>query len=333
MLVTKDALQNTITRNAIYDNGLVTGQVGIDLIDGEDEKTGDSPFVTLNDDGDGDDGGNDQLNFPVLTTAEITATGVCSDGFCPPRIIIEYFIAAPDPSGFGEGQTYVTTLVENSADDLDNTSGSYGPGAVNGIVQGQDSTRRFRFEIPLPAGINLGTVLTATATLGASTSEFSGIVTVGGSAFPDILLVKSVQTFSDPFNGETNPKAIPGAVMEYTIAATNQGIGGTDIDSLVISDPIPANTALFVGDIDGPGPASGPVLFTDGTAPDDSGLTYTFIAIDDPSDDVAFSNNGGSTYVYEPLPDADGFDTNVTHLRVSPERYLQGGQRGRYAAF
>ncbi len=321
VLVTKDAIQNTISRNAIYDNGLVTGQIGIDLIDGGDEKAGDSPFFTLNDDGDGDDGGNDQLNFPVLVTAEITATGFVLTGFARPGSIIEFFIAAPDPSGFGEGQTYVTTLVENSGDDLDSTSGSYGPGAVNGIVQGQDTTRRFRFEIPLPAGINLGTVLTATATSGSSTSEFSGNVTVTGiAAVPDILLLKSVQTFSDPYNGETNPKAIPGAVMLYTISATNQGIGSADPDSVVITDPLPADTALFVGDFDGPG--SGPVLFTDGATP--SGLTYSFIQLDDPSDDVAFSNNGGASYVYEPQPDADGFDANVTHMRIS----LKGGFNG-----
>ena len=197
---------------------------------------------------------------------------------------------------------------------------------MNGIVQGQDSTNRFRFEISIPPGVG-DTLLTATATLGGATSEFSGLVTAH-PRLPDLVLFKSAQSFSDPVNGSTNPKAIPGAVMLYTVTATNQGPGVTDTDSLVISDPIPANTALFVGDIDGPGPASGPVLFTDGTAPDDSGLTYTFIAIDDPSDDVAFSNNGGSTYVYEPLPDADGFDANVTHLRVTPKGIFKGASGG-----
>ena len=136
---------------------------------------------------------------------------------------------------------------------------------------------------------------------------------------PDIIFLKSVQTFSDPFNGESNPKAIPGGVMLYTITATNQGDGATDTDTVFITDPIPANTALFVGDIDGPGPAAGPVLFTDGTPPNDSGLSYTFTSLDSLTDDLAFSNDDGSTYTYVPVPDAEGFDTNVTHMRITPK--------------
>ena len=70
-------------------------------------------------------------------------------------------------------------------------------------------------------------------------------------------------------------------------------------------------------DINGIG--SGPVLFTDGTPPDDSGLSYTFISLDSGADDVDFSNDGGSTYTYSPIPDGNGLDTNVTHMRINPK--------------
>ena len=152
-------------------------------------------------------------------------------------------------------------------------------------------------------------------------------------SFADIIVVKSFQTFSDPYNGETNPKAIPGGVMLYTIIATNQGAGATDANTVVLTDPIPANTALFVGDIDGPGPATGPVLFTDGTPPDDSGLSYTFTSLDSLTDDVAFSNDGGTTYTYIPVPDADGFDTNVTHLRINPKGTFNAASGGDIPTF
>ncbi len=112
--------------------------------------------------------------------------------------------------------------------------------------------------------------------------------------------------------------------MLYTITATNQGVGSTDADSVIITDPIPVKTALFVGDVDGPGPAAGPVLFTDGMAPDESGLSYTFTSLDNVTDDVAFSNNGGSTYIYVPEPDAQGFDSNVTHIQVTPKGAFNG---------
>ncbi|MBW1788482.1 MAG: DUF2341 domain-containing protein [Deltaproteobacteria bacterium] len=150
---------------------------------------------------------------------------------------------------------------------------------------------------------------------------------------PDIIFLKSVQTFSDPFNGESNPKAIPGGVMLYTITATNQGDGATDADTVFITDPIPANTVLFVGDIDGPGPATGPVLFTDGTPPNDSGLSYTFTSLDSLTDDVAFSNDGGGTYTYVPVPDAEGFDTNVTHMRITPKGTFNAASGGDIPTF
>ena len=148
------------------------------------------------------------------------------------------------------------------------------------------------------------------------------------SLAPDIILLKSVQTFSDPYNGETNPKAIPAAVMLYTVTATNQGGSTTDADTVELTDPIPANTALFVGDINGVG--SGPVLFTDGAI--SSGLTYTFISIDDLTDDVAFSIDG-TNYDYIPAPDAGGFDASITHMRVNPKGTFNAASSGNTPSF
>lgn len=132
---------------------------------------------------------------------------------------------------------------------------------------------------------------------------------------PNILSVKSQLTYSDPFNLQTNPKAIPGATMGYTLVTTNTGLGAADADSLNVMDPIPVNTALFVGNIGLPG--SGPIVFANGATP--SGLSYTFTSLASTTDDVEFSNNGGTTYTYVPVPDGAGFDPNVTHLRVRPK--------------
>lgn len=130
---------------------------------------------------------------------------------------------------------------------------------------------------------------------------------------PDIILVKSVVTFTDPYNGETDPKAIPGATVLYSVNATNHGGVATDADTVLMTDQVPANTELFVGDINGAG--SGPILFQDGTPI--SSLTYTFTSLDSAADDVEFSNDGGTSYTYTPVPDGDGFDSNVTHFRVT----------------
>ena len=124
---------------------------------------------------------------------------------------------------------------------------------------------------------------------------------------PDLLVSKVAQTLTDPINGGANPKAIPGAVVQYTVGVSNQGLGPVDADSLVITDPLPTNTALFVDTSGGD-----PITLVDGAVA--SGLTYTFAT------DVTFSNQvgGGPPYNYVPVPDAQGFDPLVTGFRVNP---------------
>ena len=62
---------------------------------------------------------------------------------------------------------------------------------------------------------------------------------------PVLRVAKLSQTLSDPVNGSNGPKAIPGAIVQYTLAVVNQGIGPVDPDSLVITDPLPPGTALY----------------------------------------------------------------------------------------
>jgi hypothetical protein len=137
---------------------------------------------------------------------------------------------------------------------------------------------------------------------------------------PDLLVLKSVSTAWDPFNGATNPKAIPGASVDYTVQVTNEGDGAVDTDSIAVSDPIGVPGELFVGDLGAP--ASGPVQFQDG-APS-STLTYSFGGLASGADDVEFSDDGGVSYSYTPVPDVSGFDASVTHLRINPKGALPG---------
>jgi hypothetical protein len=129
---------------------------------------------------------------------------------------------------------------------------------------------------------------------------------------PDILVLKSVQVYSDPVNLQDNPKAIPGAVMLYTILVTNRG-GATDTDTMVITDPMPANTEVFANDINGVG--SGPLLFTDGTSV--SGLSYSMNSLASTTDNISFSNDNGASFVYNPIPSTGGYDSAVTDIKVS----------------
>ncbi len=122
-------------------------------------------------------------------------------------------------------------------------------------------------------------------------------------------------TFEDPFSGTTTPKSIPGARKRYTLRVTDNGPGRVvDADSMRIVVPVPANTRLYVRDLGAPG--SGPVRFVDGSPP--SGLLYAYAGLGSAADDLAFSNDGGTTWGYVPVPTANGTDPAVTHVRVSP---------------
>ncbi|MBT8066755.1 MAG: DUF11 domain-containing protein [Gammaproteobacteria bacterium] len=132
---------------------------------------------------------------------------------------------------------------------------------------------------------------------------------------PSLTVVKAVMVLEDPINGTVDPKAIPGATMRYMISLTNSGGGPVDADTLVVTDPLPANMALRVLDFDGS--TAGPVQFIDGSPA--SGLSYSFVALDDITDDVEFSDDGGATFDYEPQADANGVDTAVNAIRINPK--------------
>ncbi len=132
-------------------------------------------------------------------------------------------------------------------------------------------------------------------------------------AFPDLLVMKQVSLISDPVSA-LNPKAIPGAILQYTVTVTNTGSGTADRDSVVITDAIPANLDLFVGDLGGPGP----VVFL----PLSSGLTYSYGGMGDPTDDLSFDDGSGPNYI--PTADADGFDPNVTSIVINPKGVFNG---------
>ncbi|MGH8236841.1 MAG: beta strand repeat-containing protein, partial [Steroidobacteraceae bacterium] len=316
-LVMLNASGTTISQNSFSSNGGVaaTSGLAIDLDPNtrDPNSLGTPNGVTINDANDTDTTPNGLLNFPVITAAIVANGELSITGFARPGSAIELYIAQADPSGFGEGLTYLGTLTEGAAADLNATAGTYGPAAINGLLQGTDTTNRFAFRMSIPGGVSIGSVLTSTATLGGQTSEFGGNVTV--TSGPALTHLKSVAVLSDPLNNTTNPKSIPGAMQVYTLRLTNSGSGSADNNTVAIVDAVPANTALFVQDLGVAG--SGPVAFTNG-APT-SALTYTFSGLGNAGDDLEFSNNSGTSWAYTPVANANGCDPAVTHIRVRPK--------------
>lgn len=159
--------------------------------------------------------------------------------------------------------------------------------------------------------------LNTTAT-GMTQAGGFGVFVIGERIMPSLTILKTVAVYSDPVNLLVNPKFIPGAVAQYAVISSNSG-GPVDNNATVITDPVPANTLLYVNDIGGAG--SGPVLFTQGATT--STLTYTFTSLSNTTDDLSFSNDGGVTWTAVPTFNVTtGCDTTVpaiTHIRVNPK--------------
>jgi parallel beta-helix repeat protein len=319
-IVVIQASGTQITQNSFSSNGGLSIDLDARVLDPN--TMGAPEGVTINDNGDADTGPNGLRNYPVIVNAVLVSGELTLGGFARPGSAIELYIAQADPTGFGEGLTYLGTYVEGSAADLDATTGTYGPANINGRAQGTDTTNRFSFRITAPGGVSLGTTLTATATVSGETSEFDGNVVV--TAGPNLLVTKLVASVNDPVNGATNPKSIPGSTQLYTVRVTNQGAGAVDNNTVLITDKIPADTKLFVGNLGAPG--SGPVAFVNGTP--SSALTWTFTALNSTTDDLDFSNNGGTTWTYVPTADAEGCDAAVTDIRMRPKGTMPGQGTG-----
>jgi uncharacterized repeat protein (TIGR01451 family) len=107
----------------------------------------------------------------------------------------------------------------------------------------------------------------------------------GSSA--DLAVSKTADVSSDPVNGATNPKAIPGATVDYSILVDNNG--SVSAANVVVADAVPGSTAFLVGS----------------TSSTPGGTT------------IEYSNDNGATWTYVPVAGVNGSDPNVTHLRVT----------------
>lgn len=143
-----------------------------------------------------------------------------------------------------------------------------------------------------------------------------GFATLGLSpaAGANLTVVKSTTIVTDQVNG-LNPKALPGATIDYSLMVTNPiGNIGVPVTSVVITEQIPADVVLRVDNINGT--SGGPVEFKDGAILGllASGLTYTYTSLNSPTDKLEFSD--GNSWNYQPTS-SGGYDANVRAIRVT----------------
>lgn len=76
----------------------------------------------------------------------------------------------------------------------------------------------------------------------AAFSDSSGFLVQGAT----VSVTKTEALISDPINGATNPKHIPGAIVEYTVTVTNAAASALPATSVTLTDVMPANVTFQV---------------------------------------------------------------------------------------
>lgn len=240
------------------------------------------------------------------------------------------FPAVTTPSNFGAGDdVFLRAVVSDPFGTFDITSVTYRILDPNGTLADsgsmavvQDSgaaTATFEVNFGIPA---IGPQGLWNVEVTANEGTEGAISHLRGASFgvfdADVALAKAVRVISDNVTNTTNPKGIPGARIEYTITATNLGSLDLDAGSVIIRDSLPPEVRLFLGS------PSDPIALNEGAQP--SGLTLNFTSLASTTDDISFSNDGGSTFV-APSVDGNGFDATVPRvnfIEVTPTGIFNG---------
>lgn len=209
--------------------------------------------------------------------------------------------------GSGTPKYYYEVLGTNSACPQLNTSAvtPFTPGATSVIPNvAKDTNACLYVMIDVPAGATDAQIRDVTPTVASSTSggtaltnsgtagTGNGIVIAmaGGTnsasaigefkvATASLSVVKSSAVYSDPFSA-SNPKAIPGAVVTYTITITNSGSSDATSVQIVddLSTPINGGSLAYDTAFQGGAACSSPGIVVNGAC-SNAGVTTTWDSI------------------------------------------------------
>ena len=169
---------------------------------------------------------------PTYNSGTDTATTVPT---LSPDTCVYVIVLGDTPNGLVNGaaatvQLTATTVVANTLAALTQTVGADNPNAVDVVFAD-------------PAGSAGGAHATQTAGDGKAFDYDQYIVVA-----PSLTVTKTSAVVSDPINNTTNPKAIPGATLQYTITVAN-AVAGAAAAAVTIADVIPANTTYLPNSI------------------------------------------------------------------------------------
>jgi hypothetical protein len=138
----------------------------------------------------------------------------------------------------------------------------------------------------------------------ATGQQAIGIQTVSFCPMPQLTVTKSS---SPQATGAADPNRfnIPDADVVYAVTVSNSDASSIELNALVLTDILPPAITFRNSDYDD----GGPIITNFEFVPGSTGLTMA-------SSDIAFSNNGGSSYGYTP---AAGYDPAIAAIRLNPK--------------
>lgn len=249
--------------------------------------------------------------YPAITTTPVYVPGatvyicaVVNDPFGPTDVG-SAIITITDPNG--TVQVTPVAMTENppapATPGSTNCDGSADKDATNTYTLG--NSYEYKYVIPTSGKTGFWTA-SITGYEGADKSASQTANTSFDVDVPSLLVMKSVSVVSDPAEGTTRPKAIPGAIILYTILVQNNGRGPADSGSLVITDPVPANTTFYLT-------GATPFTFTNGGTA--SGLSAPV---------MTFSTTSGAPYTYSPTCTLPCTDTAIKSFQITFTGALAG---------
>lgn len=291
-------------------------------------------------------GTRSQIALDTTTVINVDSVAAYSDVAYPggvplsnvaPDTTIRIRAVVSDPFGHDDITSATLTLVDPNSNPLFTNASMTVIATPLSTPPSSDGTKIFEYSVTIPqTGLN-GTwtaIVTANeGTEGTISDQEMGTFVVSTT---NIVMTKTVSTLSNPVEGDTNPHAIPGAIMQYEIVVTNSGIGPADEDSIIITDLLSDDLRLVLNSNDQP------VTFEDGLIP--SGLTFDPSSVGDataPFNDVALSNDSDTL----PRPflsfgalshDSEGIDNlpdKINFIRINPKGTFAGSTGGAHPSF
>ncbi|PLY00496.1 MAG: hypothetical protein C0622_08585 [Desulfuromonas sp.] len=214
-------------------------------------------------------------------------TAADDSAFVAPAGVIYVHVVAQAPASAADGLKDLFTLRAVAYNDSSNSPGDHSVGAT--WIQSTDSDDTNGCGVAVVLGDDTdsdgagGSILDLDSDTPDGAAVATGYFVITTAA---ITVEKDYEVISDPINGvSVDAKAIPGAVVEYTITVTNTSTS-TDASGLALVDPIPTNTDYVVGSAD-------------------------------PSGDVTFSNSDTSTWTYVPVGSSGDADAAVKYIKAA----------------